>query len=474
MSPDRLAAAAAVLVSYGLMCAAILRAHRQRARAAEARARSLARSPDPVSTTAPAAPAQPPLRVAHAGQSGQAEALATQAAQALHAAGRPVTLLTLGALQAPALRDGGPLLIVASTAGEGDPPDNAAAFAQDVMAHRPRPDLQGLDYAVLALGDRRYARYCAFGHALDTWLAECGAHRLFPRIDVDAGDPSALAAWQRQLQTLGAAPTEPAHPAPTAAPFQPWRIVQRRHLNPGSAGGPCFHLELEPAEGPPPHWEPGDLLQLHVPEEPGRPRDYTIASVPADGRVHLLVRQQGRADGRSGLASGWLTRHTAPGDTLPMRVRAHAGFRIGGNRTRPLVLIGNGTGLAGLRAHLRARAGHPASGQPAAPAWLLYGERSAAHDDHYAEELAQWQASGLLRELDRVYSRDTPQQPYVQHRLRERAPRLRQWLEAGAAIYVCGSRQGMGQAVHGVLEELLGHAGLQALSAAGRYRRDLY
>jgi len=73
--------------------------------------------------------------------------------------------------------------------------------------------------------------------------------------------------------------------------------------------------ELEPAtDAPLPHWEAGDLVQLRAPSDPARPREYTVSSLPADGRLHLLVRQERHADGSLGCASGWLTAHAQVGE----------------------------------------------------------------------------------------------------------------------------------------------------------------
>jgi sulfite reductase (NADPH) flavoprotein alpha-component len=144
-------------------------------------------------------------------------------------------------------------------------------------------------------------------------------------------------------------------------------------------------------------------------------------------------------------------------------------FRLEENHARPLILIGNGSGIAGLRAHLKSRIG---AGQTRN--WLLFGERNAGHDGPYREELSAWLAQGQLARLDLVYSRDQAQRRYVQHVLAEQAPRLRAWLEEGAAIYVCGSLEGMAAGVDAVLQSVLGPDALELLSAAGRYRRDVY
>jgi sulfite reductase (NADPH) flavoprotein alpha-component len=331
--------------------------------------------------------------------------------------------------------------------------------------------LAGLRFGLLALGDSGYAHYCGFGRRLHHWLqAEGGAQPLFDPIEMDSGDPAALAAWQRQLAQVASIDAGQAWHRPE---FQPWTLVARAHLNPGSAGGAVHHLELAPPPGATPDWQAGDLAAVRVPADPEHPRDYSIASIPADGRVHLMVRESWRADGSPGAASSWLCHGLVVGAQLDLRLRAHANFRAGGNAQRPWVLIGNGTGLAGLRSHLRARAAGPrhATGGD----WLVYGERHAAHDRPYQAELQAWLHDGVLARLDLVFSRDSAERAYVQDRLRAHADVLRHWVrERGAALYVCGSLNGMAQGVDEALRDLLGSAEVDALARAGRYRRDVY
>ena len=206
-----------------------------------------------------------------------------------------------------------------------------------------------------------------------------------------------------------------------------------------------------------------------MPSDPDHPRDYSIASIPSDGRVHLLVRASRRADGSPGVASAWLCGGLAVGGSVDLCLRAHTNFRSGDNADRPWVLIGNGTGLAGLRSHLRARAGSRRGD------WLVYGERHAAHDRPYQAELQAWLEEGVLARLDLVFSRDQAERAYVQDRLRAHAGLLRQWVrERGAALYVCGSLNGMAQGVDEALRDVLGSAEVDALARAGRYRRDVY
>ncbi len=456
--PTRLALLAGLSLSYAALCLAPYLRQRRKRRAARQQQGGAQDGP----TLAP------PWIVAYASQTGNAEELAGQTAHTLSLAGVPVRLCALAELERADLQGAERILFLVSTYGEGDAPDNAAAFLGRVMdaAPAPSPQLAQLHYAVLALGDSAYSQFCGFGRALDQWLAGQGASSLFARVEVDRSAAPAIEHWFRQLSHLAGTSDAPDWSAPA---FDDWRLAARHLLNPDSAGAPVWHIELEPVAGALPDWQSGDLVQVAAPAEPGQPREYSIASVPRDGRVHLLVRQHAHPDGSLGLASGWLAVQAGIGATVQLRLRPHRRFRLEENAARPLILIGNGSGIAGLRGHLKSRA---LAGQRRN--WLLFGERNAAHDFHYRDDIEQWQASGALARLDLAFSRDQAQRVYVQDRLLGNADELRQWLAQGAAIYVCGSLNGMAGGVDAALEQILGRAALDALAAAGRYRRDVY
>lgn len=447
----RIGAAGLLVLAYVAMCLAIW--WRQRRRHAAAARAATALAGDGV---------QSPMLVVFATQTGQAEAIAWQTGRALHAKGTPVRMLSLNDVDAATLRVAQRALFVVSTYGEGDAPDGASLFTERWMGAA--ETLPTLRYALLALGDRQYDRFCGFGRALDAWLQSTGAVPIAPRIEVDNGDPAALADWHAQWGG-GEAPDA----AEAATEFAPWRLVRRELLNPGSQGGPVYHLGFQAPHGVVPDWQSGDLVQVALVNDPARPRDYSIASIPSDGELQLLVRQERHPDGTLGAASGLLTSTLVLGDSVAMRLRPHGNFRLDSNAARPLILIGNGTGLAGLRSHLRARA---AVGQH--ENWLLFGERKASHDFLCRGELEAWRDSSTLRRLDMVFSRDQAERLYVQHRLLQLGDELRDWLARGAAIYVCGSLQGMAAGVDAALRELAGDAQIRALTAEKRYCRDVY
>ncbi|WP_297512812.1 sulfite reductase subunit alpha [uncultured Caulobacter sp.] len=444
----RLIAAGVVLALYALFCLAIAAREALRRAAARKAAGNLSRGEGE------------PILVAFASQTGFAEELAAATAKALSEAGAPVILRELSAVTAADLT--GRALFVVSTTGEGDAPDAARPFLRDVM--KDGLDLSALRYAVLALGDFSYAHPCAFGRTLDAWLAHAGASPLFDRVEVDDGDPAALRHWQGQLAQLTGVTDAPDWTRPA---YDRWILAERTLLNPGSPGGEAWSVRLTPPAGA--TWQAGDILEIGPRNDPDLPhREYSIASLPSDGAVELIVRLMLGPDGAPGLGSGWLCRLAEVGQPIEARVRTNRSFHAP-DAHRPLILIGAGTGLAGLRAHLKARAALNVRWN-----WLVFGERTQAHDYFHRDEIEAWRASGLLDRVDLAFSRDQAQRVYVQDRLREAATILRRWVANGAAIYVCGSLEGMSREVHAALIEILGAEALERLTDEGRYRRDVY
>ncbi len=436
--------------------------------------------------------------VAFASQTGSAERIARLTADALPDA----AALPIAALDRATLARANRLFVVASTYGEGEPPDNARGFARTM--EREAPDLSHLDYAVMALGDREYAEFCAFGHRVDRWLHDHGATRLFDAVEADGNDADAQRQWQHQLVGLGGRSDQPDW-APAA--MDAWRLVDRRLLNPGSAGGEAWQVVLEPVAGSA-DWMPGDIIEILPQQDPRRVeaylaasampdtpenratlttrilpagvadvatlkpighREYSIASVAASGRVELIVRRCTAPDGFDGLGSGWLC-HGAPlGGQVQARIRSNPAFHPPADDAVPLILIGNGTGLAGLLAHLRHRAARPGS-----PALLYWGERHPAQDDFLAAERQALLDAGILTDQTVAWSRQPGGHRYVQDTVAADGDRIRTAVKAGATIYVCGSVQGMAPGVHAALATILGESLLEDMLADGRYRRDIY
>ena len=421
-----------------------------------------------------------PTLVAYASQSGQAERLALESARALQQAGVAVDVQSLDRFDPAQLRQYERALIVASTFGEGEAPDGTRRFARLLQQTAGTP-LAGLEFGMLALGDRHYSAFCGFGHALAQQLQALGAHPLFPLIEVDKHDHAALADWSTALARCSGSAID-AIGVQEEASYAEWRLARRVLLNPGSQGGELHEITLTgPADA---IWEAGALAEIipcnadgsegegsHPDNARHAPRSYSLASLPSDGELQLLVRQErhaGEDNQGFGVCSGWLTRFAPLGSPIRLRLQANPAFAPALVDV-PCIYIGNGSGLAGLRAHLRAR-------QRAGLArnWLLFGERQQAFDSICGTELQGWLDAGHLARLDKVFSRDGEARLYVQDRLRASAGELRAWLAQGAIVYVCGSLQGMAAGIDAVLQEVLGQEGVDALLAAGRYRRDVY
>ena len=188
--------------------------------------------------------------------------------------------------------------------------------------------------------------------------------------------------------------------------------------------------------------------------------------------MELLVRKAVKDDGSLGLGSGWLTQDCLPGGVVKLRLRPNPNFHppaVNGNNDAPQILIGAGTGMAGLRAHLLYR-----QNKKLGDAWLLFGERGQATDLYYGDDLKAWQADGTLAGPTWCFRATARRNAMSSIWWRSRAATSGSWVrERGASILVCGGLE-MAAGVQEALIAILGEEKLDQMTQDGLYRRDIY
>ncbi|MBP2000286.1 sulfite reductase (NADPH) flavoprotein alpha-component [Paenibacillus shirakamiensis] len=559
--------------------------------------------------TAPAASAIPvsqsstqskSVTVVFGSQTGNSDALGKKVAKKLEAQGFEVTVSSMGSYKTGNLKKVENLLIVVSTQGEGEPPDNAIPFYEFLFSKR-APQLPNLRYSVLGLGDTSYEFFCQTGKDFDKRLEELGGHRIADRVDCDVDFDEAAGEWiEKVLLALGQGQADLLSEVKAidsgalasesefsrTNPFQA-EVLQNLNLNGRGSQRETRHVELS-LEGSNLHYQPGDSLGIYPENHPrlvdeliealgwnaqelvpvsksgdqqllrnallrhfeitvltkpllaqiteltGSPslailqsagheqelRDYLadrdlldlvvdhsligvtaqqlvplLRKIPArlysiasslqsnPDEVHITVRTvrydlQGRD--RYGVCSVQLAERLESGESIPVYIQHNPNFKLPEDPNTPIIMIGPGTGVAPFRAFIGEREETGAQGK----SWLFYGDQHFSTDFLYQTEWQHWLKEGALTRMDVAFSRDRDQKVYVQHRMLEKAKELYQWLQEGAALYVCGDEKKMAHDVHAALVTILEQEGnlspeaaadyLTQLQQQKRYQRDVY
>ncbi|HEM6854754.1 TPA: NADPH-dependent assimilatory sulfite reductase flavoprotein subunit [Providencia stuartii] len=538
------------------------------------------------------------ITIISASQTGNARRLSEQLREKLLSEKLNVNLVNAGDYKFKQIAQEKILVIVASTQGEGEPAEEAVALYKYLHSKK-APSLNETAYAVFALGDSSYEKFCQAGKDFDTQLAQLGAKPLLARIDADVEYQAIADAWIEELSQLLKArvPTQSTHqlvaaqvgsvdeihssPYTKTSPLTASLSVNQKITGRGSLKD-VRHIEIDLGDSGL-RYQPGDALGVWFDNDPAlveeligllwltgdekvqvaeqsytlrdalthhleltqnsplivekyanlskdetllglisdkqallhyaqntpivdmvrqaaaqptaqefvellrplTPRLYSIASSQAEteDEVHItvgVVRYDIDGRARTGGASGFLADRLKEGDELSIFIEHNDNFRLPADSTKPVIMIGPGTGIAPFRAFMQQRDNEEATGKN----WLFFGNPHFVEDFLYQVEWQRYVKEGLLTNISLAWSREQAQKVYVQDKLREQGEEVWHWIEEGAHIYVCGDANHMARDVEQALLEIISQYGnmdsesadefLSELRVERRYQRDVY
>lgn len=528
------------------------------------------------------------VTILYGSQTGNSQRLAKNAGSTLEGKGFQVAVSAMSDFKPNNLKKVQNLLIIASTHGEGAPPDNAITFHEFLHSSR-APKLENLNFSVLSLGDSSYEFFCQTGKDFDSRLEALGGTRLYPRFDCDLEYDEPAAEWlEGVLSSLKEGKSESAVLVPASVsavkvsepiysrtnPFYA-ELLENINLNGRGSKKETHHLELS-LEGSGLTFEPGDSLGIFPQNDPalvdlllqelpwaavemvevkqgdvrqlhaallsyyeitiltkpllekvskltnskiledllasgneGKVKDYlhgrdlldlvrdfgpwgktaiefvsVLRKIPArlysiasslaanPDEVHLTigaVRYEAHGRDRKGVCSIFTAERLQPGDTLPIYIQQNENFKLPSNPETPIIMVGPGTGVAPFRSFMQEREELGLNSK----SWLFFGDQHFTTDFLYQTEWQKWLKNGVLTKMDVAFSRDIDKKVYVQHRMIEQSKELFEWLEEGAAVYICGDEKHMAHDVHHTLLEIIAKEGDVSLKKAEEYLADM-
>lgn len=276
-----------------------------------------------ISGAAPAAPRQS-LLIAFGSQSGNAESLAKRLAREATSRGFAARAAGLDSLQPADFIKDQNVLLVTSTWGEGDMPDNAATFWDSINQNGSSPKFTGVKYSVLALGDKNYGdTFCLAGKKIDQRLEELGALRIVERVDCDVDFDDLAKTWSESaFSVLSSGTAETSTPVVTTVettttavvesgwtkknPF-PAKLIANLALNTKGSSKDTRHIAFSLA-GSGLAYEVGDALGVHVQNCP-EVVDAIIAAHQLDPNAEAPLPDGGTAPLREALIKHYEVRH---------------------------------------------------------------------------------------------------------------------------------------------------------------------
>ncbi len=534
------------------------------------------------------------INILYGTQTGNSESLANDAATAAKTHGLLPVVKSMDEIELDALAKMEYLLIVTSTYGEGEMPDNAQLL-WDAISADSAAKMENTKFSVLALGDTSYDLFCQAGIEWDNRLAALGANRLYDRVDCDVGHDDDAENWINSVIPMmaeGATVTvstddSTANDKPKYNRKNPFvsKITLNRLLTAEKSSKETRHYEFS-LEGSGLTYEAGDALNvvaLNGPElvssivkaisctgnedEPVNGEQISLTDalthhfeikLPSKELLQEIANRSGDQELNNLLGDGdkdALSKYLWGRDTLdlllqfptiefsaaeflallkPLQARAYSisssgkmhtdsvhltvasvrynahnrdhkgvcstymadlvdndsavkiffspnkSFRVPEDNSLPMIMVGPGTGIAPFRAFLQEREFRKANGKN----WLFFGDRNAATDYIYQDEIEAMQEKGILHRLDLAFSRDQEEKIYVQDRMLENGAELFSWLELGGSFFVCGDATYMAKDVDKALHSIIAEHGKQTAEQAvdyvnqlkkeKRYVRDVY
>jgi sulfite reductase (NADPH) flavoprotein alpha-component len=217
--------------------------------------------------------------------------------------------------------------------------------------------------------------------------------------------------------------------------------------------------------------------------EPVSPRLYSISSSPEahNGEVHITVARDRftvNEELKYGLCSDYLA--SLPEETsFQFYIHRNNQFRLPAD-DKDVIMIGPGTGIAPFRSFIAHRDATGASGKN----WLFFGDQHFVTDFLYQTELQNWKETGTLSKLNVAFSRDQKEKIYVQNKMMQQGPEILEWINNGASVYLCGTKDPMSADVENAFLQIAEKYGnrspeeavqfLQELKEDGRYLTDVY
>ncbi len=534
------------------------------------------------------------INILYGTQTGNSESVANDVAAVAKTHGLSSAVKSMDEIDSDKLVSMEYLLIIISTYGEGEMPDNAQLL-WDQVSEDSAPSMENINFSVLALGDTSYDQFCQAGIDWDNRLAELGAKRLYDRIDCDVDFEDLAENWTRSVIPMmaeGATITliendNTARDKPKynrKNPF-PAKMLTNRLLTAEDSSKETRHFEFS-LEGSGLTYKAGDALNIipqNCPElvadivkaigctgdedepvkgelltltealtthfeikQPGKellqeianrsgdqelnnlltssdkekladylwgrdtldlllkfpnmdfsaaeflallkPLQHRAYSISSSGKaypdsVHLTVasvRYESYGREHKGVCSTYIADLVDKNIDVNIFFSPNKSFRVPEDDSLPIIMVGPGTGIAPFRAFLQERELRKSSGKN----WLFFGDRNAATDYIYKEEIEAMQSNGVLTHLDLAFSRDQQEKIYVQDCMRHNAEELFTWLEQGGYFYVCGDATYMAKDVDKALHEIIEKQGnktseqaieyVNQMKKEKRYVRDVY